>query len=108
MITYSWVITALGSYPEYQGEQNVVFVIYANYTGTDGKFSSSIEISQSLILDSNQPFIPYANLTENQVMGWLLAALTPQQIDQMQATIATQINADEQQSYIQLPLPWSN
>lgn len=46
MITYSWAITALGSYPEYQGEQNVVFVIYATYSGTDGQFTSSIDIGQ--------------------------------------------------------------
>lgn len=108
MITYSWAITALGSYPEYQGEQNVVFVIYATYSGTDGQFTSSIDIGQSLILNNSQPFTSYADLTEEQVMGWLLAVLTPQQISQMQTKIAAQINADEQQSYIQLPLPWSN
>ena len=108
MINYSWTITALGSYPEYQGEQNVVFVIYATYTGVEGQFSSSIEIAQSLILSNDQLFTPYADLTENQVMGWLLSALTPQQIDQMQAKIAAQIAADEQQHYVQLPLPWSN
>jgi hypothetical protein len=108
MITYSWKITALASYPEYEGEPNVVFSIYATYTGTEGQFSSGIDISQSLIINASQPFTPYADLTENQVLGWLLAALTPQQISQMQAQIATQIYADAQQSYIQLPLPWSN
>lgn len=108
MITYSWTITALNCYPQYQGEQDVVFTIYATYTGTDGTYSSSVEIAQSLILDNNSTFTPYADLTESQVLGWLLASTTPQQIDQMQAKIAAQITADNQPPFVQLPLPWSN
>jgi len=108
MITYSWTITALNSYPEYQGEQDVVFTIFATYTGTDGTYSSSIEISQSLVLGNNTSFTPYADLTEDQVLGWLLAVLTPQSIDQMQLKIQNQIIADQQPPFVQLPLPWSN
>ena len=108
MITYYWTITALNSYPEYDGQQDVVFTIFATYTGTDGTYSSSINISQALVLDIGSSYTPYADLTENQVLGWLLEALTPQQIDQMQSKIATQIAADNQPPYVQLPLPWSN
>lgn len=108
MITYSWTITALNSYPEYMGEQDVVFSIFATYTGTDGTYSSSVDISQSLILSNSSTFTPYADLTEEQVLGWLLAALTPQQISQMQSKITAQIIADNQPPFVQLPLPWSN
>jgi hypothetical protein len=108
MITYSWTINALNSYPEYQGEQDVVFTIFATYVGTDGIYSSNVEISQALILENTTTFTPYADLTETQVLEWLLSALTPQQIDQMQITIQAQINADNQPPFVQLPLPWSN
>lgn len=108
MITYSWDITALNSYPEYMGNQDVVFTIFATYTGTDGTYSSSINISQALIINNTSTFTPYADLTEQQVLGWLLAALTPYQIGQMQAKITTQIIADNQPPFVQLPLPWSN
>jgi hypothetical protein len=108
MITYSWTITALNSYPEYQGEQDVVFTIFATYTGTDGTYSSSVEVAQSLVLGNTSVYTPYADLTETQVLGWLTEALGPQQIDQMQAKIATQITADNQPPFVQLPLPWSN
>jgi hypothetical protein len=108
MITYSWDITALNSYPEYMGNQDVVFTIFATYTGTDGTYSSSINISQALILSNGSTFTPYADLTEEQVLGWLLAALTPYQIGQMQSKITTQIIADNQPPFVQLPLPWSN
>jgi hypothetical protein len=108
MITYSWTITALNSYPEYMGEQDVVFSIFATYTGTDGTYSSNVDISQSLILSNTSTFTPYADLTEEQVLGWLLAALTQQQISQMQSKITAQIIADNQPPFVQLPLPWSN
>jgi hypothetical protein len=108
MITYSWDITALNSYPEYMGNQDVVFTIFATYTGTDGTYSSSINISQALIIGNSSTFTPYADLTEEQVLGWLLAALTPQQISQMQSKITAQIIADNQPPFVQLPLPWSN
>ena len=108
MITYSWTITALNSYPEYQGEQDVVFTIFAIYTGTDGTYTSNIKVAQALVLNNSSTYTPYADLTENQVLGWLLEALTPQQIDQMQAKIAAQITADNQPPFVQLPLPWSN
>jgi hypothetical protein len=108
MIIYSWDITALNSYPEYMGNQDVVFTIFATYTGTDGTYSSNINVSQALIISNNSTFTPYADLTEQQVLGWLLAALTPQQISQMQSKITAQIIADNQPPFVQLPLPWSN
>jgi hypothetical protein len=108
MITYSWEIISLGAYPQYDGEQDVVILINAKYTGTDGTYDASIEIAQSLIIDVNSPFTPYADLTETQVLGWLTTALTPQQIEQMQLKIANQIAADNQPTIVQLPLPWSN
>ena len=67
MITYSWTITALNSYPEYMGNQDVVFTIFAIYTGTDNTYSSDIHLSQALILDSDGTFTPYADLTEEKV-----------------------------------------
>jgi hypothetical protein len=108
MITYSWNITALNTYPEFQGEQDVVFTIFATYVGTDGTFTSNIEIAQALIISSSSTYTPYADLTENQVLGWLTEALGPQQISQMQLKIANQIAADNQPPFVQLPLPWSN
>lgn len=108
MITYFWTITALNSYPEYEGEQDVVFTILATYTGTDGTYFSSIDVAQALIFSNTSTFTPYSDLTENQVLAWLTETLGPQQIEQMQLKIANQIAADNQPPFVQLPLPWSN
>jgi hypothetical protein len=108
MITYTWVITALNSYPEYDGEQDVVFTIFATLLGTDGTYTSNVEVAQALVLSNLAIYTPYADLTQDQVLGWLTEALGPQQIEQMQARIAAQITADNQPPFVQLPLPWSN
>jgi hypothetical protein len=108
MITYSWTINSLGSYPQYDGNQDVVIVIDATYTGTDGTYSSSVLVGQSLIINDSTVFTPYDDLTESQVLGWLLSAIPPQDIDQMQLKISAQIAADNQPTIVQLPLPWSN
>jgi len=108
MITYSWAITALNCYAQYEGEQDVVFTIFATYTGTDGTYSSSVEVAQALVLSNTSTFTPYADLTQSQVLDWLTEALGPQQISQMQSKIAAQITADNQPPFVQLPLPWSN
>jgi hypothetical protein len=108
MITYSWTITALNCYPQYQGEQDVVFTIFATYTGTDGTYSASVNVGQSLVLSNTTTFTPYADLTENQVLGWLTEALGPVQISQMQSKIDAQIYSENNPTFVQLPLPWSN
>lgn len=124
MITYIWKITTLKSYPEYMGQENVVFSIIAEYIGAKNKegmeqthplinsYISNIHVTQDLILDNNTTFTPYAELTEEQVLGWLITALTPEKIEEMQEKIATEINAQidayNQLFYTQLPLPWSN
>jgi hypothetical protein len=79
-------------------------------------YVSSIHVTQDLIINNNTTFTPYEDLTEEQVLGWLLDSLTSQQINEMQEKITTDINAqieaqiaiDNQLLYMQLPLPWSN
>jgi hypothetical protein len=125
MITYSWKITALDTslYP-FDEKSQVVFTIYATYTGTEIKDStdqpdqlpktylSNINLTQNLIFNNEAPFTPYADLTEEQVLGWLLDLLPQQKIDEMQVTIgkeiADQIYADYKPFCMQQTLPWSN
>ena len=75
-------------------------------------YSSNINVTEYLILDESATYTPYEELTEQQVIDWLLAALTPLQIDQMKADIAksitSQIYENNRLNYAELPLPWSN
>lgn len=105
--TYSWQITQLECYPQKDGKTDVVFNIGWARIATDGTHTVCNGGSQSVTLDAEAPFTPYADLTFDQVVGWLEAALGPE-------TCAAQIVALDQQIENQInppvvspPLPWS-
>ena len=105
--TYAWIISALECYPQHEGHTDVVFVIHWRRQATDGTHNADIYGSQAVTLDAEAPFTPYADLTFDQVVGWLEAALGPE-------TCAAQIVALDQQIENQInppvvspPLPWA-
>jgi hypothetical protein len=124
MINYYWKINNLNVCPEYMGKQNLVCTIFASFFGTDSTdkennpnelkqiYTSNINVIEYLILDDNATYTPYEELTEQQVIDWLLAALPQQKIDEMKADIAksitSQIYENNRPIYVELPLPWSN
>jgi len=105
--TYSWVISQLDCYPQHEGNQDVVFTIHWRRQATDGTHTADIYSSQSVTLDPDAPFTPYADLTEAQVIGWLETAfgeeLLAAQITALDQQIANQINPPVTSP----PLPWA-
>jgi len=104
---YNWVISQLDAYPQHEGHTDVVFVIHWRRQATDGTHNADIYGSQAVTLDAEAPFTPYADLTFDQVVGWLEDAMGAE-------TLAAQIVALDQQIENQInppvvspPLPWS-
>lgn len=54
---------------------------------------------------SGEPFTPYANLTQNQVLGWIWANGVDQAATE--ASIQSQIDNQINPPIIQPPLPWA-
>lgn len=106
MPTYSWVIEKLDCYTQRDGHDDVVFVIHWRLNAVDGEYNASGYGTVSLTYDPSAPFTPYADLTEAQVLGWLLAALGPDQIAQMEAALAANIAAQINPPVVSPPLPW--
>lgn len=106
--TYNWVISALECYPTHEGHTNVVFTVHWRRQATDGNgHTGDVYGSQAVTLNPDEPFTPYADLTEAQVIGWLEAAFGAE-------TLAAQITALDQQIEDQInppvirpPLPWT-
>ena len=70
MTTYTWNVTAL--YTEtVDGEQN--YVVIANYevTGVDGEYTASLSNIARFNTASVTPFVPYEDLTNEIVIGWI-------------------------------------
>ena len=93
------------SYPQAEGYTNVVFQVNWSCNGTDGTYNGAVSGLTGVKLDSNAPYTPYADLTEDQVIGWVKASLGEDQVIATQNDVAQQI-ANNYYTPTILPNPW--
>jgi len=81
----------MDAYPEADGETDVVFCAHWTLSGTDGTYSGSAYGATGVSVSSTEPFTPYADLTEAQVIGWVQDAMGAESVATYEGSIATQI-----------------
>jgi hypothetical protein len=97
----------MDAYPEYEGNADVVFTVHWTLNGTDETHNGSVYGSVGLTLDSEATYVPYADLTEAQVIDWVKEALGEEAVTGYEANVAQQI-ADQINPPVVTPqLPWS-
>ena len=104
MTTFTTTITAM--YTLQQPDPNYVVNALWRVTGVDGEIIGSIDgNTQFNSADQEGSIVPYADLTESIVIGWI----SPQTITNAQATVQGQINSliTPPVSPANTPLPWS-
>jgi len=106
MNTYTWVIEQLECYPEEYGYTDVVFVVHWRLNGTDGTNMAYVYGNVGVSYEPGQPFTPYADLTQDQVVGWVQAALGPEQVQAYTDNVATQLADLANPPVVTPPLPW--
>jgi hypothetical protein len=105
MNTYTWTVTALSTMPTPTPD----YVVLAQYTvtGTDGTITVETQgTSQFSVIFFKKNYIPYADLTEEIVLGWIQS--------KQNLVVNTQANLDGQIDSIvnppvspqNTPLPW--
>ena len=108
MTTYTWNVTALYT-QTIEGEQN--YVVIANYevVGTDGTFSASLSNIARFSTASVSPFIPYDQLTNDIVIGWIQSELGVDGVANIEACIQGQIDSQINPPVVpqNTPLPWA-
>jgi len=108
-ITYTWTATSLIGYPVIDGETDVV--TRASYTvlADDGEGHTADYSNFALTpIDPSVPFIPYADLTNDIVIGWVQYNIGPDLIAAIQGSLAIQVERqiDPPKEPEVLPLPW--
>jgi hypothetical protein len=107
-ITYNWGIVQLDAYPEKDGLTDVVFTVHWTFNGNDGEgHTSSAYGSVGVTLDEGGGYTPYADLTKEQVVGWVQDALGEEQAASLEARIANQIEQQINPTVVTPPLPWA-
>lgn len=100
MTTITWTISQLDR------RTSDGFVTTAHWTATavDGDYSASIYSTCTLPAADPASFTPYADLTQEQVLGWIWANGVNQAATE--AAVQQQIEMQKNPPVIQPPLPW--
>jgi hypothetical protein len=107
--TYTWTATNLIGYPQYEGETDVITTVFYTVVADDGAgHTASIQNIQQTPLDPLVPFIPYPDLTNEIVIGWVQDDLGENSVASIYANLDAQIEAqiNPPPSPQSFPLPW--
>jgi hypothetical protein len=107
--TYSWTINQMTAYPTYESQTDVVFQVAWTCTGSNGAtppVTASIYNTVNVTYKAGEPFTPYDQLTQAQVVGWVQEALTPEGVAATEAALDTMIANQVNPPVVSLPLPW--
>lgn len=106
MNTYTWTIQALDCKPQEDGLTDVVVTAHWNVSATDGTYNANVYGTQSFTLTSKSGFTPFADLTQEQVVGWVQAAMGIDAVMNLQLNLDAQIENQVNPPIITPPLPW--
>jgi hypothetical protein len=102
---YTWKISGLDCYPQFDGETDVVFTAYWTVIGTNGNYSGNAYGSVGIPVTEKAGFTPYADLTQEQVLNWCWANGVNK--DAVEANIEKQVQDQITPPVVSLPLPWA-
>ena len=110
MSTIVWNISAMNCCPQAEGQTNVVFAVHWTCSGTqevDGKtYDGSVYSACGVTYAAESTYIPYANLTKEDVLGWIWASGVDK--DATEAAVQKQIDTEINPPVITPVLPWQN
>jgi len=98
MITYNWNCKTVDAYVETGGNDDVVYNVHWIVTGTttegDEEYSSTNIGTQALNIDDITNFIPFDELTNDEVVAWTQGAMGAEQVAAIEASISNAIDLE--------------
>ena len=95
MITYDWNCKTVDVHPQEEGETDVVYNVHWIVTGAKEDYSVNNIGTQVVSLDPETPFIPFEDLTNEIIVGWVKEAMGADQVQAIEDSIASQIAEKE-------------
>ena len=105
MTEITWQIQWMQCYPEADGQTDVVFQVGWQCSGVDGEYNGSVYSTCSVPAPSGSAFIPYSQLTQDTVLGWIWANGVDQTATE--AAVEQQIQNQINPPVVTPPLPWA-
>lgn len=107
--TFTWIAERLDCYPTYENESDVVFTVHWRHNAADAQapeYSATRYGACGVTYVVSQPYTPYADLTQDQVLGWIWDSAVNK--EETQAALDTAIAAQLDPPVISPPLPWTS
>lgn len=111
-INYNWTFGPLEAYPTASGHEDVIFIVHWQYhasTGSQdvtGSYYTATSIGTIGIPLSTGSFIPYPDLTFNDVEGWVVTAMGTGSVESLQASLSQSIVNQINPPVLYLNNPW--
>ena len=100
MTTYNWNCKTVDCYPEQNNEADVVYNVHWIVTGTSDQldpegvaYSATSIGTQTLDTSQITNFIPFEDLTNDEVVAWTKGAMGDEQVASIEASIQSQIDS---------------
>jgi hypothetical protein len=103
--TITWVISALNCIPQTPEGADYVVTAHWSCNGADGTYNGSVYSTCSFPVVQGSSFVPYEDLTEDDVLGWCWANGVDK--DATEAAVQTQIDNQIDPPIVTPPLPWA-
>ena len=107
MPAYTLKVTSLEAYPAEASLTNVVFCVNWALDATDGTFSTCMSGSTDVPAPDAASFIPFDQLTEAVVLGWVRAYTPQAKFDDCERQMADWLVAQHSPTVVTPPLPWA-
>jgi hypothetical protein len=101
---FTWTVTAMNCYTQEGGHNDVVFTVHWTCSGVFADTYGSVYSTCSVPAPEGS-FTPYADLTQDQVLGWIYANGVDK--DATQAAVEAQIQEQIAPTVQTPPLPWA-
>jgi hypothetical protein len=111
--TYTWSFPTLQTYANQDGLENVIYVVHWRLNGAcpeeSGSYNAQLIGTQQIapFISGSRPFIPYDQITEENITEWLEEAMGPEKIADLHLNIDQQISNSINPPVLYLPPPWT-
>lgn len=97
MITYDWNCKTVDVYPVNEGNNNVVYNVHYRVVGEDSETAVLGDSIGTQVLDVSDitDFVPFEDLTNDQVVAWVKSAMGSDKVAQIESNISSQISEKE-------------
>jgi hypothetical protein len=104
-ILINWSISQLDCVPQTAEGADYVICCHWQCNGVDGDYSGSVYSTCGFAVVQGPSFTPYADLTQDQVLGWIWANGVDK--DATEAAVEQQIQNQINPPIVSPPLPWA-